>query len=410
MLADNWWRPTASSSTGSRRAGARVETADIRDRARARRLIAGGPRRVCCSPLRPAARSPSAIPTTPRRRTSPARAASPRRSLRSAAAELVHASSLHVYGARLAGEVGPDRAVGPSRATSRTCRRSTPSSRSRIHARARRLRRSRYCRLGIVYGPSPVEHDAPDSQTVVDKFRRLAARGRAADARRRRARDDRRRARRGRGAAAARARCRRPARSPLQRRRRDADGGRRRRAGRGRASRPAAPRGRSRRSWSTSTASRSTSRDEGSSSPARPASSAGAPRRCWPSADTTCSRSPARAAPRARRPRPAHAIERVDAGDPAARDLVAGRDVGAALRRRPRPGARAARTRPRAVRENAGTTAEPARRLPRAWRRADLPLDRARGARAAARRLRALQAAGRGGLPPPRARARRSCG
>ena len=32
-------------------------------------------------------------------------------------------------------------------------------------------------RLGIVYGPSPVEHDAPDSQTVIDKFRRLAAAG-----------------------------------------------------------------------------------------------------------------------------------------------------------------------------------------------------------------------------------------
>ena len=32
-------------------------------------------------------------------------------------------------------------------------------------------------RLGIVYGPSPVEHDAPESQTVVDKFRRLAAAG-----------------------------------------------------------------------------------------------------------------------------------------------------------------------------------------------------------------------------------------
>ena len=32
-------------------------------------------------------------------------------------------------------------------------------------------------RLGIVYGPSPVEHDAPESVTVVDKFRRLAAAG-----------------------------------------------------------------------------------------------------------------------------------------------------------------------------------------------------------------------------------------
>ena len=36
-------------------------------------------------------------------------------------------------------------------------------------------------RLGIVYGPGPVGHDRPDSVTVVDKFRRLVARGRAAD-------------------------------------------------------------------------------------------------------------------------------------------------------------------------------------------------------------------------------------
>ncbi len=47
-------------------------------------------------------------------------------------------------------------------------------------------------RLGIVYGPSPVEHDAPESQTVIDKFRRLAAAGDRADARRRRHGDDRR--------------------------------------------------------------------------------------------------------------------------------------------------------------------------------------------------------------------------
>jgi nucleoside-diphosphate-sugar epimerase len=32
-------------------------------------------------------------------------------------------------------------------------------------------------RLGIVYGPSPVQHDRPESQTVVDKFRRLATAG-----------------------------------------------------------------------------------------------------------------------------------------------------------------------------------------------------------------------------------------
>jgi nucleoside-diphosphate-sugar epimerase len=33
-------------------------------------------------------------------------------------------------------------------------------------------------RLGIVYGHSPVQHERPESQTVVDKFRRLAAAGR----------------------------------------------------------------------------------------------------------------------------------------------------------------------------------------------------------------------------------------
>ena len=49
--------------------------------------------------------------------------------------------------------------------------------------------------------------------------------------------------------------------------------------------------------------------------------------------------------------------ERVDAGDPAARDAGRGPRRGAALRRRPRPGRARARTRPRAVRENAGTTA-----------------------------------------------------
>ena len=59
-------------------------------------------------------------------------------------------------------------------------------------------------RLGIVYGPSPVEHDRPESQTVVDKFRRLAAAGEPLpvdDG----GRDDRRRARRRRGADPARA-------------------------------------------------------------------------------------------------------------------------------------------------------------------------------------------------------------
>lgn len=46
----------------------------------------------------------------------------------------------------------------------------------RLHAERHRFHLT-VLRLGILYGPSPVEHDDPDSQTVVDKFRRMAERG-----------------------------------------------------------------------------------------------------------------------------------------------------------------------------------------------------------------------------------------
>ncbi len=45
-----------------------------------------------------------------------------------------------------------------------------------LHARRTGFELSRL-RLGIVYGPSPVEHERPESQTVVNKFRKLAASG-----------------------------------------------------------------------------------------------------------------------------------------------------------------------------------------------------------------------------------------
>src|SRR3954470_974219 len=80
-------------------------------------------------------------------------------------------SSLHVYGPDLDGEVGADHPYG---------RQGDLAHLSKIYAEQCLQLHGvdvRIMRLGIVYGPSPVEHDAPESQTVVDKFRRLAAAG-----------------------------------------------------------------------------------------------------------------------------------------------------------------------------------------------------------------------------------------
>ena len=88
---------------------------------------------------------------------------------------LVFGSSLHVYGGGLSGEVGPETPYGPQGDLAHL---------SKIYGeQALSISAARHgfglaiLRLGIVYGPSPVEHDAPESQTVVDKFRRLAASG-----------------------------------------------------------------------------------------------------------------------------------------------------------------------------------------------------------------------------------------
>jgi nucleoside-diphosphate-sugar epimerase len=80
-----------------------------------------------------------------------------------------------VYGPDLAGEVGPDTPYGTQ---------SDLSHLSKIYAEQclqLYARRAGFdlslLRLGIVYGPSPVEHARAESQTVVDKFKRLAATG-----------------------------------------------------------------------------------------------------------------------------------------------------------------------------------------------------------------------------------------
>jgi nucleoside-diphosphate-sugar epimerase len=92
-----------------------------------------------------------------------------------AGAPLVYGSSAHVYGGDLAGEIGPDHPYGAQRDLAHL---------SKVYAElCLQLYANRagfdlsLLRLGIVYGPSPVEHARPDSQTVVDKFKRLAAAG-----------------------------------------------------------------------------------------------------------------------------------------------------------------------------------------------------------------------------------------
>jgi nucleoside-diphosphate-sugar epimerase len=175
VLADNWRTTDRGQLEALERRGAVVETADIRDRIGLDRLLETGPERVvllAAQASRPISeRDPDyteQVNLTGARRVAEAVAASPVR-------ELVYGSSMHVYGAGLRGEVGPDAPYGEQGDLAHL---------SKIYAElalGMHARRGGFglalARLGIVYGPSPVEHEAAESQTVIDKFRRLAAAG-----------------------------------------------------------------------------------------------------------------------------------------------------------------------------------------------------------------------------------------
>jgi nucleoside-diphosphate-sugar epimerase len=174
-LADNWYATGREQVEPLARAGARVETADIRDPASLEPLLAARPERVyllAAQASRPLSFSDPAY-------TEQTNLVGPRLVAETLAGagtpQLVFASSLHVYGPAPSGQVGPDHPYGPQADLAHL---------SKVYAELLlRLEAERsgfdlaILRLGIVYGPSQVEHDRPESQTVVDKFRRLAAAG-----------------------------------------------------------------------------------------------------------------------------------------------------------------------------------------------------------------------------------------
>ena len=174
-LADNWYASDRGCLEELEQQGARVETADIRMRADLDRLLADRPDRVyllAAQASRPVAeRDPDYTEetnVTGARRVAEAVAAA-------GVPALVYASSLHVYGPSLSGDVGPDHPYGPQGDLAHL---------SKIYAElclSMYARRAGFdlaiLRFGIVYGPSSNEHDSPENQTVVDRFRRLAEAG-----------------------------------------------------------------------------------------------------------------------------------------------------------------------------------------------------------------------------------------
>ena len=174
-LADNWYATEREQLAGLESRGARVETADVRSREDLDRLLRDRPARVyllAAQASRPLAdRDPDYTEETNLvgvRRVAEAVA-------EAGGPPLVYASSLHVYGPSPRGEVGPDHPYGPqgdlahlSKVYGELC--------LRMYAKRHGFPLA-ILRLGILYGPSPVQHDRPESQTVVDKFRRLARAG-----------------------------------------------------------------------------------------------------------------------------------------------------------------------------------------------------------------------------------------
>jgi UDP-glucuronate decarboxylase len=173
VLADNWFATERAQLDGLAAAGARVETADIR--ADIGELLTPRPDVVHLL----AAQASRPLSERDPDYTEETNVSGTRRVGRAVGEAgvplLVFGSSLHVYGNELTGKIGPSTPFGHPTDLAHL---------SKIYGEVALALKSRrfafdlaILRLGIVYGPSPVEHSAAESQTVVDKFRRLAEAG-----------------------------------------------------------------------------------------------------------------------------------------------------------------------------------------------------------------------------------------
>jgi nucleoside-diphosphate-sugar epimerase len=178
-LADDWSATERRQVDGLEAAGASVHTVDIRDRAAVDALLAEvRPDRV----LLLAAQASRPIADREPDRTEEVNILGVRRVAEAVGAldpspAVVFGSSLHVYGPGLRGEIGPEQPYGPQGDLAHLSKVYGELS-LRLHAERHGFALA-IARLGITYGPSPVQHAGPDSVTVVDKFHGLAARGEA---------------------------------------------------------------------------------------------------------------------------------------------------------------------------------------------------------------------------------------
>jgi nucleoside-diphosphate-sugar epimerase len=174
VLADNWDNTRREQAESV--AGARVVTADVREAADIEPLVAEGFDRIvflAAQASRP--RSWRDIAYTEQTNLTGPRVVA-EAVARHNGTHVVYGSSLHVYGAPLEGEVGPERPYGDQH---------DPAHLSKVYAElclkmyaARNGFPLSLLRLAVVYGPSAIEHDDPDAKTVIDKFRALTAAGR----------------------------------------------------------------------------------------------------------------------------------------------------------------------------------------------------------------------------------------
>jgi UDP-glucose 4-epimerase len=174
-LADNWYAVERSQLAQLESGGARVETADVRSPDDLSRLLDQRPDRLYLL----AAQSSRPISERDPDYTEETNLTGARRVAEAAVAagvpSLVYASSLNVYGPAPRGEVGAEHPYGPqsdlahlSKVYGELC--------LRMYAERNGFDLA-ILRLGVVYGPSQVEHHDSRRQTVVDKFRRLVAAG-----------------------------------------------------------------------------------------------------------------------------------------------------------------------------------------------------------------------------------------